>query len=54
MNSISHYGQMDSGNVIGLLPDSDYWVNVQVFNTAGYGPRGELARISTFTNGESH
>ncbi|XP_041371563.1 contactin-like [Gigantopelta aegis] len=50
MNSISHYGQMDSGNVIGLLPDSDYWVNVQVFNTAGYGPRGELARISTFTN----
>ncbi|XP_046331627.2 contactin-like [Haliotis rufescens] len=50
LNSISHYGQLDGGLVIGLQPDGDYWVNVQVFNTAGLGPRGEEYRISTFTS----
>ncbi|XP_067686212.1 contactin-like [Haliotis asinina] len=50
LNSISHYGQVDGGLVIGLQPDGDYWFNVQVFNTAGLGPRGEEYRISTFTS----
>ncbi|KAK7482492.1 hypothetical protein BaRGS_00026309 [Batillaria attramentaria] len=42
------------GLVIGLEPDSDYWWNVQVFNTAGLGPKGEDYRISTFLYPPQH
>ncbi|CAH1783082.1 unnamed protein product [Owenia fusiformis] len=33
------YGQMDCGMIIGLWPFTNYWTNVQVFNSAGYGPK---------------
>ncbi|XP_025080368.1 contactin-like [Pomacea canaliculata] len=33
---------------IGLKPDSSFWVNVQVFNSAGFGPKGEDAYMTTF------
>lgn len=35
MNSISWRGQMSSGLVIGLLPDTWYTVNLQALNMAG-------------------
>ena len=42
----------EEGMVVGLTPNDDYWVNVQTFNTAGLGPKGEDYRISTVLNGE--
>ncbi|XP_021368821.1 contactin-like [Mizuhopecten yessoensis] len=38
---IRYQGQRDTGLVIGLEADSYYWFNVQVYNTAGLGPRSE-------------
>ena len=35
------YGQTDHALLIGLEPYSGYFVRVQVFNTAGAGPKGE-------------
>ncbi|KAK7092346.1 contactin-5-like isoform X2 [Littorina saxatilis] len=40
----------EGGMVLGLDPNDDYWVNVQTFNTAGLGPKGEDYRISTLLN----
>lgn len=36
-----------SSLVIGLLPDESYWVNIQVFNVAGLGPKSEDYFIAT-------
>ncbi|KAK3105596.1 hypothetical protein FSP39_001377 [Pinctada imbricata] len=45
-----HYGQMNANMVIGLEPNSDYWVTVQVFNTAGQSNPSERQRLSTCLN----
>lgn len=42
-----HYGVISSGSVIGLEPNADFWVTVQVFNTAGESFYSEKTRIST-------
>ena len=34
-------GQRDRGLIIGLEPKTYYYVNVQVFNTAGNGPKSQ-------------
>ncbi|XP_078332403.1 contactin-5-like isoform X2 [Crassostrea virginica] len=39
--AIRFHGQRNSGVVIGLNPDTYYYVNVQVFTDAGLGPLGE-------------
>ncbi|XP_055957470.1 contactin [Patella vulgata] len=45
-----HLGQADFGRIIGLDENSDYWVNAQVYNTAGLGPKSEDARVSTWAS----
>jgi hypothetical protein len=42
-----HYGVISAGSVIGLEPNADFWVTVQVFNTAGQSFYSERTRIST-------
>lgn len=37
--------------VVGLLPNEGYWVNVQAFNAAGLGPKGENYYMITLLNG---
>ncbi|XP_046576744.1 contactin-like [Haliotis rubra] len=46
-----HYGQRSQAVVIGLIPNYDYWANVQVFNSAGLGPESEISRGSTAGEG---
>ena len=41
------YGIANSGYVIGLEPNADFWVTVQVFNTAGESFPSERTRMST-------
>lgn len=41
------YGIVSSGYVIGLEPNADFWVTVQVFNTAGESFPSERTRMST-------
>ena len=41
------YGQTDHCQIIGLSPDSDYYARVQVFNTAGRGPKGQWRMAGT-------
>lgn len=36
--------------VIGVIPNENYWINVQVFNTVGLGPKGEDTFISLLLN----
>ncbi|XP_025082373.1 contactin-like [Pomacea canaliculata] len=36
--------------VVGLLPNEGYWVNVQAFNAAGLGPKGENYYMITLLN----
>ncbi|XP_055860413.1 contactin-like isoform X2 [Biomphalaria glabrata] len=38
---IRHYGQRDSGFVIGLISDNFYYFTIQVYNSAGLGPISE-------------
>lgn len=38
---IRYEGQVSEGIVIGLFPDTNFWFEVQVFNTAGLGPLSE-------------
>ncbi|KAH9505461.1 hypothetical protein Btru_057388 [Bulinus truncatus] len=38
---IRHYGQRDTGFVIGLKSDNFYYFTIQVFNSAGLGPVSE-------------
>lgn len=38
---IRYQGQVSEGIVIGLFPDTNFWFEVQVFNTAGLGPLSE-------------
>lgn len=44
------YGEHTTGVIIGVEPNSDYWVTVQVFNTAGESNPSERYRISTYLN----
>ncbi|XP_067685752.1 contactin-like [Haliotis asinina] len=46
-----HYGQRSQATVIGLIPNYDYWANVQVFNSAGLGPESEINFGSTAGEG---
>ncbi|XP_048781332.2 contactin-like isoform X2 [Ostrea edulis] len=45
-----HYGYMTGNNVIGLEPNTDYWVTVQVFNTAGESNPSEKQLLGTCLN----
>ena len=42
------YCECGQGKVIGLQPDSDYWVVVYVFNTAGKSNPSERYLVSTY------
>ncbi|XP_076456071.1 contactin-like [Babylonia areolata] len=44
---IRYYGQVDTGLVIGLDVDVNTWVDVQVYNSAGLGPRSEAYIMET-------
>ncbi|XP_033733167.1 contactin-like [Pecten maximus] len=44
------YGEHTTGTIIGVEPNSDYWVTVQVFNSAGESNPSERYRISTYLN----
>ena len=46
-------GQRDNGLIIGLSIKTYYVVNVQVFNTAGNGPKSEDYVEETLRSGES-
>lgn len=46
--SIYIYCVCGHGEVIGLQPDSDYWFNVEVFNTAGTGSPSEKYLMNTW------
>ena len=41
------YGQMDTCLIIGLKPVTEYYSRVQVWNSAGRGPKGEWRRSET-------
>lgn len=45
-----HYGYMEGNNVIGLEPNTDYWVTVQIFNTAGESNPSEKQLLGTCLN----
>ena len=45
-------GQTDRGFIIGLDPKTYYFVNVQVFNTAGNGPKSEDFLEETLRSGK--
>lgn len=48
------YGsELTQGMVIGLIPNSDYWITVQVFNTAGESEPSQSQRVSTYLSGKS-
>ena len=46
--AINIYCTCGYGTVIGLTPDSDYWINVEVFTSAGIGTPSEKYLASTF------
>ena len=41
------YGQKDYVLIIGLKPVTEYFARVQVWNSAGRGPKGEWRRSET-------
>ena len=41
------YGQKDHVLIIGLKPVTEYFARVQVWNSAGRGPKGEWRRSET-------
>ena len=41
------YGQTDTCLIIGLKPVTEYYSRVQVWNSAGRGPKGEWRRSET-------
>lgn len=41
------HGQTDHCQLIGLQPNAEYFTRVQVFNGAGFGPKGEWRRTET-------
>ena len=47
------YGQTDHCKIIGLEPDTEYLGRVQVFNTAGRGPKGQWRVAETALNGKN-
>ena len=44
---IRYPGQMDSAVVIGLWADSNFWFQIQVYNTAGLGPASDSYKQET-------
>ncbi|XP_060075938.1 contactin-like [Ylistrum balloti] len=48
------YGEHTTGVIIGVEPNSDYWVTVQVFNSAGESNPSERYRISTYLSAPFH
>lgn len=42
-----YHGQMSGNQVIGLEPNTDYWVTVEMFNSAGLSNPSERQRLST-------
>ena len=47
-------GQTDHGFIIGLDPKTYYFVNVQVFNSAGNGPKSEDFLEETLRSGKKN
>ncbi|XP_052821309.1 contactin-4-like [Mya arenaria] len=41
------YGQTDHVQLVGLEPNAEFFTRVQVFNGAGFGPKGEWRRSET-------
>ena len=50
VNTKDVYGQTGHGQLIGLTPNAEHFFRVQVFNTAGYGPKGEWRWGETFNS----
>ena len=48
------YGQQSEAIIIGLRDNTNYWVRVQVFNSAGLGPIGEWRLAETFHQRKYH
>ncbi|XP_061177623.1 contactin-like [Saccostrea echinata] len=42
-----YHGQMSGNKVIGMEPNTDYWVTVEMFNSAGLSNPSERQRLST-------
>ncbi|XP_022311293.1 contactin-like [Crassostrea virginica] len=42
-----YHGQMSANKVIGMEPNTDYWVTVEMFNSAGLSNPSERQRLST-------
>ena len=51
---IRHYGPEKSGTIIGLFANDDYWVDVQVFNSAGLSRPSGRAYLNTNYEGMIH
>lgn len=49
----SFSGQIEQALVIGLLPDTWYYVSVQVYNDAGNGQKSEMYPQKTFRRGKT-
>lgn len=49
----SFSGQIEQALVIGLLPDTWYYVSVQVYNDAGNGQKSEKYPQKTFRRGKT-
>ena len=43
--------QTDHGMIIAMREDTDYWINVQVVNSAGLGPKSEIYPVRTLRAG---
>ncbi len=41
------YGQTDHAQLVGLKSNCEFFTRVQVFNGAGFGPKGEWRRSET-------
>ena len=48
-----YHGQMSANKVIGMEPNTDYWVTVEMFNSAGLSNPSERQRLSTCLAGKS-
>lgn len=49
-----YHGQMSGNQVIGLEPNTDYWVTVEMFNSAGLSNPSERQRLSTCLGGRNY
>lgn len=49
-----YHGQMSGNQVIGLEPNTDFWVTVEMFNSAGLSNPSERQRLSTCLGGRNY